>query len=117
MSSRPNSRRHERLKVFIPVSIDAGERTGRVGVSRDASPGGVCLCAASKFKIGETLRVTFAIGTDDVTTGVTVTGKVVRIDSPRALANTPWLQLLGVQFDAEQWDLASSLKGDAVASW
>jgi hypothetical protein len=53
--------RASRHSVHAPIAIDAPERPGRAGVSRNISTTGMLFHSASRFKVGERLRLRFRI--------------------------------------------------------
>ena len=52
-------RRHDRREIRFPVAIDSPAKSGRVGVARNVSRGGVLLGTPSRFVPGQRVRLHF----------------------------------------------------------
>jgi PilZ domain len=54
-----HSRRHSRREIRFPLAINSPTKSGRVGVARNLSCGGVLLGTPSRFAPGQRVRLHF----------------------------------------------------------
>jgi hypothetical protein len=84
-----------RYKARFPISIDAGDRKDRVGLSHDASAQGLLFNTPSRFAREEELELTCYLPTA-LADAVRLRAQVVRIEN--APAGLPWKYLAAVRF-------------------
>jgi hypothetical protein len=75
-------RAHDRYAVWLPVQVSGDEIEGAIGVSKNASEGGVLISATGPLDIGARVTLTFTlIGTDGKDpTEHAIPGTIVRVD-------------------------------------
>lgn len=97
-------RAYARYAVSLALQIDAERRSGRVGIVRNGSAGGLLFETRSRFKVDEKIEMTVLLPKG---LAVLATGRVVRI---RELAIAyPWRFVVAAEFDA-----ASPILGDVL---
>ncbi len=87
-------RASQRQAAIVAVEIDAPSRTGRVGVTRDASATGMLMTTPSRFEVGDELALTLFLMGDRAK----VRGRVIRVETTRARSNEVWRYRLAVEF-------------------
>ena len=102
-------RSHRRYRAHFAVSIDAGRRTGRVGISQDVSAVGLLFNSRSRFEMGEELTITLLVreSADDA---MRVKGKVVRVLPVELRSHFPWRFMTAVSFAEPLPEIESSAK-------
>ena len=88
---------HQRYRVHLAVEIEAGERSGRIGVSQDASVDGLLFNTRSRFTPGDDLTLTLHLSTSPLEEA-RVRARVVRVESVDAKSSLPWRYLAAVRF-------------------
>ena len=99
-----------RREATVVMTIDAGERKNRAGVTRNVSTCGALFQSASRFAVGEHLTVRFRGKGQSEDEQIMATGRVVRADKrPRGV---PLRHVIAVQFDdtIEEMDRLRSLR-------
>jgi hypothetical protein len=99
-SAGSDRRQHRRYRVNVPLGIDAGPRSGRVGVTQDASVEGLLFNTRSKFEPGEEVKITIFVPGDDRGVEETVTAHIIRTESVPAESQFPWRYLTAVRFSS-----------------
>jgi hypothetical protein len=96
-----------RYKARFPISIDAGERKERVGLSHDASAQGLLFNTPSRFAREEELELTCYLPST-LAEAVRLRAHVVRVET--APAGLPWKYLAAVRFDEPAPQLDAPLR-------
>jgi PilZ domain len=107
--ARSERRKHRRYRAHFAVSIDAGKRTGRVGISQDVSAVGLLFNSRSRFEMGEEVTVTLLLRErpDDA---MRVKGTVVRVIPVELRSSFPWRFMTAVSFQEPVPEIESSVK-------
>lgn len=101
-----------RFEVWFPVQVEPAGTDGsgpRITVSRDVSPRGILLSAASELTPGAKVFVTFRVLPDEKTER-RVEGTVVRVEPNREDPDGLWPVRLAVEFDERIPELERQLK-------
>jgi hypothetical protein len=102
-------RKHRRYRAHFAVSVDAGERTARAGVSQNVSVEGLLFNSRSRFAAGEEITVTLLLR-DTLEDATRVKAKVVRVQTAGARTNLPWRHMTAVRFDGPVPEIESRAK-------
>ena len=111
-SSGKDRRAHRRYRVNLPVGIDAGPRTGRVGITHDASVTGLLFNTRSRFEPGDEVLVTLFVESRSgsrSTAEKNVRAKVVRVQTVDLRSDYPWRYLAAITFVEPLEELESKL--------
>jgi hypothetical protein len=106
-------RKARRYRAHFAVSIDAGERLGRVGVSQDVSSEGLLFNSRSRFEAGEEVVITLLLR-ETMEDATKVKAKVVRVEPIEMQSHFPWRYMTAVRFDIPLPEIESSAKLRAV---
>lgn len=106
----PERRRRNRYRVCFPVSIDAGERTNRMGIVRDVSASGVCLNTPSRFDPGESVSITLLLP-EQKPGQIRVSALVVRVEDLNLESKLLWRYLAAFRFEDSLDDLEEYFRG------
>lgn len=97
-------RAYARYAVPLAVQIDAEHRSGRVGILRNGSAGGLLFETRSRFKVHEKIEVTVLLPKG---LAVLATGRVVRLRELEVAY--PWRFVVAAQFE-----VAAPIFGDVL---
>ena len=103
-TTRPSDRRvHERVRVEIPVRVEAQEEAVATALTHDVSVWGALVLCNSALEVGDVVYLDLPLREDSEETG-RVGGEVVRV---LALDDSgPWSYAFAVEFDeplTESW--------------
>ncbi|MFO0677541.1 MAG: PilZ domain-containing protein [Polyangiaceae bacterium] len=107
-SSGGDRRAHRRYRVNLPLGIDAGARTGRVGITHDASVTGLLFNTRSRFEPGDVVDVTLFVESHagaGKASEKKVRAKVVRVLTVDLRSDYPWRYLTAITFEDALTDL------------
>jgi hypothetical protein len=88
-SERRTTPRHE---AVIVVEVAAGDRAGRMGITRNASEKGILMATQARFKPGDRLELTVRAKSGSAK----ATGRVVRVDER---SGEDWRYRVAVELD------------------
>jgi hypothetical protein len=107
-------RQFDRQQAFIPLSVESDGGEGGLGVTRDASSGGVLFHTRCQLKVGDTVALKFASLVDGEGERQ-VQGKVVRVEENTSEMGYMWPLLVAVKFDEKTSELQETIdKAQAV---
>jgi len=93
----------------MAVSIDSDQRTGRIGVTRDAGASGLLLNTPSRYAPGDRVTLTLLVpGAEQA--GPRVPGSVVRVEQVDRRSELPWRYLAAVRFSEPVEGLDEALR-------
>lgn len=92
-----NRRRHERHRVYYPISIDTHAKRERVGMARNTSVSGLMFGSPSQFDPGERVWLSFKVTNQQAE--ACITGTILRASQD---PNGGWFsRTYAVRFDEE----------------
>jgi hypothetical protein len=101
-------RRSRRYKVPMAISLEAGERKGRVGIALDVSVLGARFNTASRFAEGDSVTLTLMHQANPAL--ATCVGRVVRIERADMKSDLLWRYVTAVRFERPLTDIESTLR-------
>ena len=104
---------HPRYRVHLAIEIQAGARSGRLGVSQDASVEGLLFNTRSRFSPGEEVSLTLHLSATEADEAH-VKAKILRVQSVDTGSSLPWRYLAAVQFERPIPELEERLKKRVV---
>lgn len=99
--ARPvESRAHERFRVWLPVQVSSDTIEAAIGVTKDASRGGLLMAATEPLTVGTEVSLTFTLPDDAGNEGSerTVRARIVRMERNADDPHGPWPFRVAVQF-------------------
>jgi len=102
-----DSRAHERFRVWLPIQVSSDTIEGAIGVTKDASQGGLLMAATEPLTVDSVVSLTFTL--PDETERV-VRGKIVRMERNADDPHGPWPFRIAVQFVDPLDDLDDMLR-------
>ena len=93
--SSPDSRRVPRLPVILAVELSSKTKTGRCGVTRNASGKGLLIVTPSRFSVGDELDLAVHAGN----TSGRASARVVRVEENGMDSSETWRYRLAVELD------------------
>ncbi len=101
------SRRHERFRVWLPVQVSSDTIEGALGVTKDASKGGLSMAATEPLAVDTVVSLTFTLPDE---TERTVQARIIRMDRNVDDPHGPWPFRVAVQFLEQLDELDGVLK-------
>jgi len=90
-----NNRQAERIPVYAAIGIDADERSGRAGITRNVSERGLLFHSMSRFSLGQRLELIYR--SPKTRRDTRLSARVVRVASD--LSDTSFPHLCAVEFE------------------
>ncbi len=88
-------RAHERYTLWFPVTVDRAARKVWA-VCRDASAGGILITGSDRLCVGDRVTLTFRVTADG--TERTLSGRIVRVESPDDNPRAVWPYRMAIEF-------------------
>jgi hypothetical protein len=110
--SMSKQRKFTRYVLWFPVQLEGGTQHESLGVTHNASQGGVLIVSNTRMTPGETVTVTFRVSPDDPTTH-SATARIVRIDENTEDPDGLWPHRVALEFDQPMGELELLLRGAA----
>ena len=89
------SRKHERFRVWLPIQVSSDTIEGALGVTKDASKGGLSMAATEPLAVDSIVSLTFTLPDE---TERTVQARIIRMDRNVDDPHGPWPFRVAVQF-------------------